>query len=667
MLVCPQCQFENPNTNKFCEKCGTSLVCKICQECGVQVAFTEEKCPQCSAVVGTFWRATIFKDVTWQAENNPVAEPSAETSSAAVADHEIVTVNLSQAKSEQQPTAPEEVYLDLHQRYRLLSPLLPLSEQTEEVQVLVLDCQPLQQSPLAALVHGFNLEVGSTTASATEIWQNVGIPAIAQPYLALQESFDPILPKIHDAWQQDGQVVLLLEDRSQFESLKELWQNEDLPAFQIVYGLGQMLQLWSELETWHCRQSLLEIDNLRVDEDQTLSLQQLYPEPKDSQLGLKDLAQVWQDLLPPSRLEQLASLTAILTDLSQGEITTLEQLRSRFQALAGELQASESSSPSTPAEEATETSPALVNSSQNDFPEGEELDLDDRDRGDDLPTVVLPMQLVGLDDAGGTDIGRDRNRNEDYFGIQTQVSRQENPLGRSVQARGLYILCDGMGGHAGGEVASAMAVETLKRYFQENWGEEMPPAEVIRDGILLANQAIYDINQQNARSGNARMGTTLVMVLVQNTQVAIAHVGDSRLYRLTRKRPLEQVTVDHEVGQREIQRGVEPAIAYSRPDAYQLTQALGPRDENFVRPDIQFLELNEDTLFLLCSDGMSDRDVLENNWQSHLLPLMSSRANLEQGLRELIDFANQQNGHDNITALLIRTKVRPNLEQQNMH
>jgi protein phosphatase len=195
----------------------------------------------------------------------------------------------------------------------------------------------------------------------------------------------------------------------------------------------------------------------------------------------------------------------------------------------------------------------------------------------------------------------------------------------------------------------------------------MPPAEVIRDGVLLANQAIYDINQQNARSGNARMGTTLVMVLVQNTQVAIAHVGDSRLYRLTRKRPLEQVTVDHEVGQREIQRGVEPAIAYSRPDAYQLTQALGPRDENFVRPDIQFLELNEDTLFLLCSDGMSDRDVLENNWQSHLLPLMSSRANLEQGLRELIDFANQQNGHDNITALLIRTKVRPNLEQQNMH
>jgi len=667
MLVCPQCQFENPNTNKFCEKCGTSLVAKICQECGAQVAFTEEQCPQCSAVVGTFWRATIFKDVTWQAKNNTVAEPPAEVSSAPVADHEIVTVNLSQAKSEQQATAPEEVYLDLHQRYRLLSPLLPLSEQTEEVQVLVLDCQPLQQSPLAALVNGFDLEVGSTTASATEVWQNVGIPAIAQPYLALQESFDTILPKIHDAWQQDGQVVLLLEDRSQFESLKELWQNEDLPALQIVYGLGQMVQLWSELETWHSRQSLLEINNLRVDEDQTLSLQQLYPEPKDSQLGLKDLGQVWQNLLPPSRLEQLAGLEGILTDLSNGEITTLEQLRSRFQALASELQASESPTTDGDGGKAATTSPTPINASENDFPDGEELDIDDRDQGDDLPTVVLPMQLVGLDDAGGTDIGRDRNRNEDYFGIQTQVSRQENPLGRSVQARGLYILCDGMGGHAGGEVASAMAVETLKRYFQENWVEEMPPAEVIRDGVLLANQAIYDINQQNARSGNARMGTTLVMVLVQNTQVAIAHVGDSRLYRLTRKRPLEQVTVDHEVGQREIQRGVEPAIAYSRPDAYQLTQALGPRDENFVRPDIQFLELNEDTLFLLCSDGMSDRDVLENNWQSHLLPLMSSRANLEQGLRELIDFANQQNGHDNITALLIRTKVRPNLEQQNMH
>ncbi len=240
-------------------------------------------------------------------------------------------------------------------------------------------------------------------------------------------------------------------------------------------------------------------------------------------------------------------------------------------------------------------------------------------------------------------------------------------MGRSVQARGLYVLCDGMGGHAAGEVASAMAVETIKRYFQDNWhDQQIPTEETVREAVLLANQAIYDVNQQNARSGNGRMGTTLAMVLIQDTNAVIAHVGDSRLYRLTRKRGLEQITVDHEVGQREMKRGVEQAIAYSRPDAYQLTQALGPRSEQFINPDVQFLELNEDTLFVLCSDGLSDNDLIETHWQTHLAPLLSSRAHLDQGILQLIELANEHNGHDNITAVLIRVKVRPNFDQQQL-
>ncbi len=240
-------------------------------------------------------------------------------------------------------------------------------------------------------------------------------------------------------------------------------------------------------------------------------------------------------------------------------------------------------------------------------------------------------------------------------------------MGRSVQARGLYVLCDGMGGHAAGEVASAMAVETIKRYFQDNWHNQQIPTEAsVREAVHLANQAIYDVNQQNARSGNGRMGTTLAMVLIQDTNAVIAHVGDSRVYRLTRKRGLEQITVDHEVGQREIQRGVDPEIAYSRPDAYQLTQALGPRSEQFVNPDILFVELNEDSLFVLCSDGLSDNTLIETHWQTHLAPLLSSRANLDQGILQLIELANEHNGHDNITAVLIRVKVRPNFDQQQL-
>ena len=179
--------------------------------------------------------------------------------------------------------------------------------------------------------------------------------------------------------------------------------------------------------------------------------------------------------------------------------------------------------------------------------------------------------------------------------------------------------------------------------------------------MQLANKAIFDINQQNARSGSGRMGTTLVMALVQDTEVAIAHVGDSRLYRYTRKRGLEQLTVDHEVGQREIQRGAAPEVAYARPDAYQLTQALGPRDEHFVKPDVQYMELNEDTLLFLCSDGLTDNDLLETHYRTHVEPLLSSQANLDQGVSQLIDLANRYNGHDNITAIVIRAKVRPDL------
>jgi protein phosphatase len=116
------------------------------------------------------------------------------------------------------------------------------------------------------------------------------------------------------------------------------------------------------------------------------------------------------------------------------------------------------------------------------------------------------MQLLSLDDAGCTDIGQQREHNEDCFGILTEVKKQENPMGRAVQARGLYILCDGMGGHADGEVASAMAVETLKRYFQENWHDQLPTEDSVREAVRLANQAIYDVNQQKARSGNKSHG-----------------------------------------------------------------------------------------------------------------------------------------------------------------
>ncbi|MEO0868560.1 MAG: serine/threonine phosphatase, partial [Cyanobacteria bacterium J06642_11] len=231
----------------------------------------------------------------------------------------------------------------------------------------------------------------------------------------------------------------------------------------------------------------------------------------------------------------------------------------------------------------------------------------------DSPTMVLPMKLTGLEDAGQSHVGQQRDHNEDNYYIQSSLSREETLSSQSLDARCAYILCDGMGGHSGGEVASQLAVDTLRAYLDDHWQTELPDEIELGKAISLANQVIYDKNQAEERTGSARMGTTLVMLLVKGTQAVAAHVGDSRLYRYTKRLGLQQITVDHEVGQREIKRGVEPVIAYARPDAYQLTQALGPCDDDALDPSFSYLNLTEDTLLLLCSDGLSDDRLLETH------------------------------------------------------
>ena len=678
MLICPQCKFENPNTNKFCQHCGTSLVHKVCPECASHVGFSEKRCQNCGAETGDILWAIVWRESTGDGDK---------------------------ALSPAPPLTAG--YLDLQQRYQLLEPLPPSEEIAAEVQVRVLDCQPFQVSPLAALVgtgqdspveslyaHTQLLEAGDNSKKML-----LAIPVIATAYLALQSQFHHKLPVIHDAWQQGDLQVVLIENRSDWPLLTNFWQADHTTSLQqSLHWFYEMTQLWAALEPWHCRQSLLELSNLRVDEDQALGLQRLYTETPDESLTLKDLGQVWQALFRESQRTQFGSLKQLLEDLQSDKVQQVNDLRSRLEAIASEMQnnspphvtsmaavpevipitpvvtnETQSLNPPAPEPQVEATTPVLpvqnaavlpaeASSPNRSYPQSDAED--SLTKSDDMPTIVLPMQLVSLEDAGRTDVGRQRNHNEDFFGIETVIDKVELPKGKVIKAHGLYILCDGMGGHAGGEVASDLAVKTLRQYFQTQWqNSQLPTEAVIREGVRLANQAIYDVNQQEERSGVGRMGTTLVLVLVQDTQVAVAHVGDSRLYRLTRKRGLEQVTVDHEVGQREISRGVEPAIAYARPDAYQLTQALGPRGDSYINPDVQFLDLSEDTLLILVSDGLSDNDLIEHNWHTHLDPLLSSRTNLESGVSDLIDLANQYNGHDNITAVAIRAKVRPNLDQ----
>jgi serine/threonine protein phosphatase PrpC len=808
MLVCPQCEFENPDSNKFCQQCGTSLLEVACPACGSSVPFGVELCPTCGATAGTSWRAVIA------AVDAAVGWPL---------------------------VLPALPYLDSQHRYRLLEALSATSLSSVGTEVRVLDCQPFLLSPLEMLYSqnpdAPDAELARSDDEIAKSSKGV-IPAIAQTYLDLQQQLYPSLPHIHDAWEKDGQIVVLLEDRSGLTSLAELGAAEVLPPFQILHLLHQMTELWAVLHPVGYAQSLLELNNLKVDEDQLLYLQRLYGDKPDAAPQLRDLGRVWKLFLQQQPLQDnLNPLMQVCQDLELGTIATVDVLQHCLSMIADLLQGNDRSVDigAIAADESSETAPllaadapavALANAPEQLEQAKESLDADlvamasevttsepltlksataepltlksatiepvtaeplilksataepvtaepltlksataepvtaepltlksaaaepaasepqpataepdiskpepataepvtaepvtarpapalsassqasdlaadteseateiivpsasrtadvsvsasptrlelgspDEDsetEGDDLPTMVLPMKLIGLEDAGCSDIGRQREHNEDYYAIQADVKKLESQNGRSLKAKGLYILCDGMGGHAGGEVASALAVNTLQQYFQERWKDRLPNEATIREGILLANKAIYTLNQENASSGSGRMGTTVVLVLIQDTEAAIAHVGDSRLYRYSRRRGLEQLTVDHEVGQREIQRGVEPAIAYGRPDAYQLTQALGPRDEHFVNPDVQFVELNEDLLLLLCSDGLTDNNLLETHTESHLDPMLDGHISLDNGVSHLIDLANQHNGHDNITAIAIHARVRPNLE-----
>jgi serine/threonine protein phosphatase PrpC len=266
-------------------------------------------------------------------------------------------------------------------------------------------------------------------------------------------------------------------------------------------------------------------------------------------------------------------------------------------------------------------------------------------------------RLISLRHAGLTDVGKQRNHNEDNFEISSQIATNETPdQGALIISRGLFVLCDGMGGHAGGEVASSMAIEKIVEQFRPFWRDKLPGSKKMREIILTANQAIFEQNEIELRRDVGRMGTTLALLSIFNSEVAIAHVGDSRIYQITAS-GLKQITRDHEVANRLIDQGVETAVALSRHDAHQLTQALGPYANHQLEPAIAFAQITEPTLFLLCSDGLCDNDLVERNWETYLLPLLAADADLGAGAKKLIDLANTINGHDNITAILVNCQV----------
>jgi len=669
MFVCPHCQFENPSQNRFCQRCGNAL--RALRAIIIPTGSDLEPRPEAKAKETTAPLATTTAPSLTSQSVSTVAD-------LLTANHQLKEETRYQLRSEadaQQPLSGAEMVLP------------------------VLDCQPADDSPLLQFLEAVPDDIGEADIDNL-------IPPMAFPYWKLQEQLYPVVPELQAAWQTGEYTITVIEDRSTWRTLTDLAKAGVVEPLEFVHWFYEMLTLWTALSTFEAESSLLDPENIRVDDDQVVCLQRLLFNLSDRPPTLKTLGQFWQTWLTDLLPSQMVTLNDLVKAMARGEIREVAAVKEHLAKIADQLQEIAvtarpgTAPPPAPMADAsaldsvaiapTDTTAAdttaaetsaraedasgadampiltmdelLATSDLEDFEATAAVD-DGSDDGElnDLPTMALPMKLYRLDEVGRTHVGRQRSHNEDSFFAETQLNRLDSPAGTELKARGLYILCDGMGGHSGGEVASCLAVTTLRDYFAEHWQDDLPDDEVIKAGILQANQAIFDENESEARSGSARMGTTLVIVLVADQQVVAAHVGDSRLYCLNRQ-GLTQVTVDHEVGQREINRGVEPAIAYARPDAYQLTQALGPRSNQEVMPSITRLTVSQDTLFLLCSDGLSDNDLLETHVESYLEPMMRSRADLEEGMANLIDLANEHNGHDNITAVAVRFKLRPNLD-----
>ncbi len=660
MLTCSYCQLANPQHHNFCQDCGKPL--DLDPVCDRQIEPDPQSCVGCQSILPTqgiadsdpYWWAII--EPTSGATANDIGEESAISTVVCLstidpqADTSVgMQIDNRSTLPDPTPIVLPTTYLDPHHRYKLVDPVvIQLLTQDDSSQVRVIDCQPLANSPLETLMEQQLATSDDTTNidgaapsehSALEVypqrhfWNSHGIPKVAQAYIALQVSLPGTVPTIHDTWDNDGKTVTIVEDRKDWTLLLDRWNDPEIPSSQVIYWLDYTLRLWISLEPWQMRRSLLEVGNLILDEDARVCFQRLYPESVDKQLQLADLAQMWKTLFDRSNHPPSPSLDSLLESIHTGELVEVEVVKLQLQQIAYELEPKQLSSP-------------LPSSASADLSSPQEA-----------PTTALPQKLLNLEDAACTHVGRKREHNEDCFGIVSRVESQHSPKGKSVSAQGLYILCDGMGGHAGGEIASSMTVDLLREYFSTRWEDTLPDEQTIREGIVAANEAVFEVNQQNSAHGSGRMGTTLVLVLIQDRDIAIAHVGDSRCYGITPTQGLIQLTLDHEVGQQQILRGVDPEIAYGRPDSYQLTQAIGPRDRNYIAPEIRFFELQEDTLILLASDGLTDNQLLENYWLTNVAPMLATDSNLQDGVDRLIDFANEYNGHDNITALVVRAKL----------
>lgn len=247
---------------------------------------------------------------------------------------------------------------------------------------------------------------------------------------------------------------------------------------------------------------------------------------------------------------------------------------------------------------------------------------------------------------GKTDVGKVRKNNEDNFSID--------------EGLGLFVVADGMGGHASGEIASEMAVHIITENYQraikgKNKTFVGPYDDALSatsnrllSSTRIANMAIFEAAQKDDKYH--KMGTTLVALLLQEQTAILAHVGDSRIYRI-RDGSIEQLTQDHSLVNQQMKLGlITEDEARSSKAKNIITRAIGLR--RTVAIDVGEQMIQEDDRFVLCSDGLTD--LVKDD--EILDIVLNNTGELSEACDRLIEQANQRGGHDNITVILVHVK-----------
>ncbi|MCY7323280.1 MAG: protein phosphatase 2C domain-containing protein [Phormidesmis sp. CAN_BIN36] len=478
--------------------------------------------------------------------------------------------------------------------------------------------------------------IWSDTRPHIEPYVSALLPDEALPYLHLYAHRIHI-PQVYGFCRDDetDREILLLENvplKSTGDlqpAIFEAWTQAS--AVRQVYWLWQILQLWNPLLELNVASSLLSPDNLRV-EGWRVRLKELIKDSEDPiharasflNPDLSNLGQCWLVWVSESKATIADSLMAICAAMQQ---------EASFQEVSAQL------------------NQLLIEQS-----------------------AQLPLRLQVV---GATDVGRVRSHNEDTCYPLTVNTRTEPHDELSPR---LAIVCDGIGGHEGGEVASQLAVQSIQLQIKAllteiaQQSEPMPPdllAEQLAAIVRVVNNLISTQNDDQERESRRRMGTTLVMALqipqrvklpggaVANNahELYLVNVGDSRAYWITQNY-CHQLTVDDDVTTREIKQGRSLyREMLKRADAGSLTQALGTRDGQFLNPSVQRFILEEDGLLLLCSDGLSDNGLVEQSWREYANLVFREKVSLESAVQSWIDQANQKNGHDNTSIVLTHCHV----------